>query len=108
MLFYLLSLFSLGGGITLRSMGKSRQFQSYLLVSALLLLFMGMLQGNESPQVAWIRYAVMLFRVLFGLISPVAFLFFGLALVFNGVLLIKKKDGPSVMRFCLRWEPSFC
>ena len=75
----------------LRLMGKSRQFQSYLLVAAVLSLFAGMLQGNESPQIVWIRYAVMLFRVLFGLISPFAFLFFGLALVFNGVLLINKE-----------------
>ena len=60
MLFYLLSIFSLGGVMTLRRMGKTRQFQSYLLVAALLFLFVGMLQGNDSPQVAWIRYAVML------------------------------------------------
>lgn len=91
MLFYLLSICSFGGILMLRLMGKSRQFQSYLLVAAVLSLFAGMLQGNESPQIVWIRYAVMLFRVLFGLISPFAFLFFGLALVFNGVLLINKE-----------------
>lgn len=91
MLYYILGLLSLGGLMTLRSMGKSRQFQSYLLVAALAFVFVGLFQGNDSPQVAWIRYAVMLFRVLFGLISPFAFLFFGLALVFNGVLLIRKE-----------------
>lgn len=91
MLYYILGLLSLGGLAVLRSLGRSRQFQSYLLVAAPLFLFAGLLQGSESPQMAWIRYALMLFRVLFGLISPFAFLFFGLALVFNGLLLIKKE-----------------
>lgn len=91
MLFYVLSACSLGGGMALRSMGKNRQFQSYLLVAALAFLFAGSIQGSDSPQMAWIRYALMLFRVLFGLISPFAFLFFGLALVFNGWLLLKKE-----------------
>lgn len=89
--FYLLSICSLGGVITLRLLGKNRQFQSYLLVAATAFLFAGLLQGSDSPQMAWFRYALMLFRVLFGLISPFAFLFFGLALVFNGGLLLKKE-----------------
>lgn len=91
MLFYVLSACSLGGVMTLRLLGKNRQFQSYLLVAATAFLFVGLLQGSDSPQMAWIRYALMLFRVLFGLISPFAFLFFGLALVFNGGLLLKKE-----------------
>lgn len=75
----------------LRLMGKSRQFQSYLLAGMVLSLFAGMSQGNESPQIVWIRYAGDAISPLVRLDSPFAFLFFGLALVFNGVSLIKKE-----------------
>lgn len=79
-----------GGILMLRLMGKVDNSKATCWLRRCCPLA-GMLQGNESPQIVWIRYAVMLFRVLFGLISPFAFPVFWPGAVFNGVLLINKE-----------------
>jgi len=91
MAFYVLSVLSLATFMALFFTERKGLRRIFFFMVALVTLFLGMLQDNSFPQLAWLRYAVVVFWFLLGIIAPFIFFFMGIVLVFNGVQLIKEE-----------------